>query len=271
MSDLGDIPPLWLALFGIAVGAVIGSFINVLISRGPVLWGLVENENGGPKRGLAFPPSACEACGKRLKPFELIPILSFLALRGKCRYCGAPIGIRHLIIEIAGALIGAGCLIAFGPSLEALVNAFFLFILIALATIDAETGYLPDALVLPLLAAGWLVAAAGLGPPFLNALIGTVLGGGGLWLIAKGYWLWRRRDGLGGGDIKLVAAAGAWLGPFALPYVMLAASLSALVFVSLQMLLGKREADLSTALRFGPFLAGALALVKLLPFPAGLV
>jgi len=247
------------------IGALLGSFLNVVISRGPRAWGLIE-ANDKPA-GLALPPSQCEVCGKRLGPLELIPIVSYIAQRGACRSCGTPIGLRHLIVELFGALALVTAVSLHGVTIEAALLATAWLFLIALALIDAETGFLPDALTLPLLAIGVLAAAAGFGPPLFQSLLGAAMGGGSLWLIATGYKRWRGRDGLGGGDVKLLGAAGAWLGPFALPYVVLIASLGGLLFVGIQMVRGKTQSSLSAELRFGPFLGGAIALALVLPLP----
>lgn len=242
------------------IAAVFGSFLNVVISRGPRAWGLVDQP--GAPRGLAWPPSQCEACGTRLRPRDLVPVISFISLGGKCARCGDGIGVRHLIVEGLAVLAAAVALWRFGPTPEAVAAAVLLFFLIALAAIDAETGFLPDALTFPLIGLG--LATAGLGPGLTAALIGGLVGGGGLWLLSHGYGVVRGRQGLGGGDIKLVCAAGVWLGPFALPMVLLLASLGGLAVAFIQIARGERERDLGTELRFGPFLAAATAAVLLL-------
>ncbi|MEM9838293.1 MAG: prepilin peptidase [Pseudomonadota bacterium] len=245
------------------VGAIIASFLNVVISRGPRAWGLVEPE--GKPKGLAFPPSQCESCGVHLKPWQLIPIVSYLQLNGQCANCGAKIGIRHFYVELLGVSAALLAVSTYGLSPEGIAAAVFLFFLIALACIDFEREFLPDALTLPLTALGVIAAAAGAGPSLMQSLIGGALGGGGLWLIATSYKAIRGNEGLGGGDVKLVAAAGAWLGPFALPFILLGASVSALLLLSAQVLLGQRASlEGTTELRFGPFLAAAMAAVMLL-------
>lgn len=245
----------------IVIGSVSGSFINVLASRGPRAWGL--SEENGPS-GLAWPPSQCEVCGRHLSPLELVPVASYLALRGRCRGCGAQIGQRHLLVEIAGGAIGGIVVLTWGLSIAGALFALFLFFLLALAVIDAETGYLPDALTFPALAAG-LAAAWWLPTPTpAESAAGALAGGGGLWLIAETYRRMRGRDGLGGGDVKLFAAIGAWLGPSALPFVLLAASGSGLLVVGLGSLSTRSRLRLDSDVRFGPYLAAGAALALLL-------
>lgn len=241
------------------IGALIGSFLNVVISRGPRAWGLVEAERG--PSGLAYPPSQCEMCGRRLGPLELIPIISFIALRGRCRGCGAGIGLRHLIVEGAGAALGLFALWRFGWSWEMAAALALFFPLLALAVIDAETGYLPDALTLPLLVVGLAVSAIGIGPSLLDAVLGAGIGGLGMGLLAFSYRKLRGREGLGGGDVKLVAAGGAWCGAAALPFILLAGSLLGLVFAAAAMAAGRKDGGMQAEIRFGPFLAAAIAAV----------
>lgn len=247
------------------LGALLGSFLNVIISRGPRAWGLVDP--GQRPSGLALPPSQCEACGHRLTPLDLVPVVSFLMLRGACRYCKEPIGWRHLLVEVLAATIVATAVIIHGASVAAALLSIVWLILLALSVIDWETGFLPDALTLPLLGGGIVASAMGYAQPLFFSLFGAALGGGSLWLIAFLYKRVRGREGLGGGDIKLLGAAGAWLGPLALPYIALIASLGGLAFVLGTTLRSDQKTTLSTELRFGPFLAGATGIVMILPMP----
>jgi leader peptidase (prepilin peptidase)/N-methyltransferase len=240
------------------IGSLLGSFLNVAISRLPRAWGFVEA--GALPSGIAFPPSSCEACGRRLRPLELVPVLSYLTLRGRCGGCGASIGARHLIVEITGLALGSAAALAAPSPLGLLATALLFGFLIVLAGIDAETGYLPDRLTLPLLLLGAGFSFAPFGPSPLQSLLGAVIGGGGLWLLAASYHRLRGREGLGGGDVKLVAAGGAWCGAVGLPFLLLAASATGLLFALAQMASGHKERALSAELRFGPFLCAAIAL-----------
>lgn len=232
----------------------VGSFLNVVIHRGPTLWRLVD----GPQRGdLIAPRSYCPSCKAPLKAANLIPLFSYLMQRGKCANCGARISIRYPIVEaMAGASALAGVAV-FGWTPAALAAALFAFSLIALAFIDLETGYLPDALTLPLIGAGLAANAAGLFAPFQSALIGAVAGFVTFWAISEIYARVRKREGLGLGDAKLLAAIGAWTGWLMLPVVIFLAALGTLACIA-----AKRGVRPDEAIPFGPGLcaAGFLAL-----------
>lgn len=210
----------WLPLAGGVLGAIFGSFIANLVIR----WPLGRSVIGGR--------SQCDACGKPLGVIELVPILSHLLQRGRCRACGAAIDRRHLIVEIAAVLIGASALFA-SPDLNGASGAVFGWFLLALAALDAEHFWLPDRLTLPLAVIGLVTGAAGLGVPLADRAIGAIAGFGLLAAVALGYRALRGREGLGWGDPKLLGAIGAWLGWQALPFVLLiASSLGLLALVS---------------------------------------
>lgn len=201
------------------LGAIIGSFLATILVR----W---------PKRESALTGrSRCDDCGRTLGALELVPILSWALRRGRCRMCGARIDARHVAMELAAALIGLVAALAFPWSL-ALATAVFGWWLLILAALDVEHHWLPDALTLPLIPAGLIVAWLELGPPLLDRIAGAVAGGLGLWLIALAYRALRGREGMGGGDPKLMAGIGAWVGLFGLPFVLLGASLLGLASVA---------------------------------------
>lgn len=204
-----------MALEGIAgfvLGALIGSFVATLVLRWP------------QGRSVIAGRSQCDACGKTLGPLELVPLLSFALLKGRCRSCGALIDRRHFGVELAAAAIGALSL-ALVPGWPGLAGALFGWVLLALALLDAEHFWLPDKLTLPLLLLGLAIVGE---PSLIHRAIGAAAGFAALALIGLGYRALRGREGLGGGDPKLLAAIGAWLGWQALPFVMLAASLAGL-------------------------------------------
>jgi leader peptidase (prepilin peptidase)/N-methyltransferase len=229
----------------------VGSLLGVLIRRLPA------------GRPVAWARSACESCGHPLGPTELVPLLSYLAQRGRCRHCGARIAPFHFAIELAAvavALSAVGC----GESGAYLWAGCGLgWTLLALAWIDAAHLALPDVLTLPLLLAG-LLATGLLAPEALGEhALGAGLGWLALWAVAAGYRLARRREGLGQGDAKLLAAGGAWLGWQALPWVLLLAALLGLAWGIGQRLRGYRLTG-TTVLAFGPWLAAATWLFWLL-------
>ena len=240
---------IWLAPLLLAPAA--GSLLGVLIRRLP---------RGAP---VGLTRSRCEACGVALGPFELVPLLSWLWLRGRCRHCAAPIDPFHPTIELAAVAVAVAAISAAGDDMmRAWLGCGLGWTLLALAWIDLEWLILPDALTLPLLLAGlgatWLAAPEALG----DAAIGAALG----WLVfaavAAGYRALRGGEGLGGGDAKLLAAAGAWLGWQALPAVMLLAAVSALGAVATLRLARGRRLD-GGKLAFGPWLALATWLLWL--------
>ena len=251
------------AAFVLAVlGLLGGSFANVVAHRGPVLWGLANRSSGAAGRyDLAWPGSHCPACGRGLRPHELVPVVSYLALRGRCASCGARIPPRYLALEALGGAAGLTAGLLF-PLPDAILVLFLLLILATAATVDAETGYLPDALTGPALWLGLLASAAGFAVGPGAAILGAALGYLGLRAGEEAYRALRGRDGLGRGDAKLLAAGGAWLGPAALPFVVLLAALAALLVVGGQAARGRTVGG-GTEVRFGPYLAGAIGLLAL--------
>ena len=217
----------WIELLLAASGGIlIGSFLNVVIYRGPALWGLIDTDF--PRGSLAAPRSYCPACRTPIARWALIPVFGYLVLGGKCSSCGARISLQYPLVEIAGGLAAALSVLAFGMSWAALAGAIFLWSLIALAVIDFKTGYLPDALTLPLILLGLALSFTGWFASPIEAITGAVIGYGAFALIGVVFRHLRQIDGLGLGDAKLLAAIGAWAGAFALPLTIFAASLIAL-------------------------------------------
>jgi leader peptidase (prepilin peptidase) / N-methyltransferase len=241
-------------------GLLAGSFLNVVIHRGPAIWKLVDDET---RRGnLSTPRSYCPACKIQLHTAHLIPVFSYLLLGGKCRACAAPIPIRYPIVELLGAAAGVVSVVIWGSPGAAIAAAVFFWVLIALAVIDLETGYLPDALVLPLLGAGLAVNTIGLFIPIFSAVIGAAVGYGAFWLISFIFVRLRGIEGLGMGDAKLLAAIGAWLGWQALAPVVLLAALLALAGIGVANLRG-HKIGAQTPAPFGPALAAAGAIIMI--------
>ena len=255
------------------VGLCIGSFLNVVIHRLPIMltraWrreaaaelGAAGDDPATESFNLAVPRSHCPACGGPVKALDNIPIISWIRLRGRCAGCAAPISLRYPLVELLGALAALAAALAFGLTWTALAAAVFLWALIALACIDFETGLLPDQLTLPLLWCGLLVNVPSAFASLASAVIGAAAGYLILWATYWGFKLVTGKEGMGYGDFKLHAAIGAWLGWQALPAVVLLAALAGILYALPPILLGRR--DRNTPIRFGPFLAaaGGLALI----------
>ncbi|MFQ5950422.1 MAG: prepilin peptidase, partial [Nitrospiria bacterium] len=190
---------MWVAVVFI-LGLLIGSFVNVCIYRLP------RGES------IVFPPSHCPSCAKPVKPYDNIPILSFILLRGKCRSCGVPISWQYPLVELVHALGYTFILHQFGLSPQALVYALFFSSLVVVSFIDLSHQIVPDVITLPGMALGLIVASTilPLGP--INSLVGLTLGGGLFYLVAVLSIAFLKKEGLGGGDIKLIAMIGAFIG-----------------------------------------------------------
>jgi leader peptidase (prepilin peptidase)/N-methyltransferase len=236
-------------VIAIIVAPFIGSFLGVLALRLP------------EGRAIGWSRSACEHCGHVLGAGDLVPIASFIALRGRCRYCRAEIGWFVLVIELAALAIAAWAgLVTSGWILAA--SCAFGWALLLLAAIDWRVQILPDVITLPLLAAGLSAAFFFARESWLDHLIGAAAGFLALALVSQLYRLLRGRDGLGLGDAKLLAALGAWVAWEGLPTVLLLGSLLGLVFALGRAIAGQ-SIRLSDRLPFGVFLAGGGWLVWL--------
>jgi leader peptidase (prepilin peptidase)/N-methyltransferase len=219
----------------------IGSFLGLLIRRLP---------EGSP---IARGRSRCDACGATLRARDLVPILSWLMLGARCRYCNQPLGWFYPVVELAALAVALAAVLLDGAQ-RAWLDCLLGWWLLALGWIDLRSWLLPDALTLPLIIAG--LAAAFLFSPdqLIDRALGAALGYLSLIAIAALYRALRGREGLGGGDAKLLAASGAWLGAAALPQVVLLAALSALATAACLRPAGIRL-GIHSALPFGPFLA----------------
>ncbi len=255
------------------LGLVIGSFLNVVIHRLPLMlerqWRRDSAEmlgqplpEEGPPLNLIRPGSRCPHCERPVRWHENIPVLGWLLLRGRCAGCRQPISLRYPVIELLTGTLFALAAWRIGPQWPVLLWCAFLAVLVALAFIDWDTTLLPDDLTQPLLWGGLIVSALGWTVPLPSALWGAVAGYLALWGV---YWLFKLttgKEGMGYGDFKLLAAIGAWLGPSMLLPVLIGASVLG-TGVGLVM-------KASGALRegryvpFGPFLAGAGGAVFLL-------
>lgn len=225
-------------------GLIVGSFLNVVIYRLP------------RGRSVVWPASACGSCGRELRWFENVPVLSWVALRGRCARCRARISVQYPIVEALTAALFV--LVAALTPVGSLLVARLLFVcaMVVLFGIDLEHQILPNTITLPGVVAGLIFAIAG--PPGLrDALLGALLGGGVLYAIAGGYYLWRKEEGLGMGDVKMLAMIGAFLGWQAVLLTLVLASISGAVIGVAVMAV--QRGTMKYALPFGTFLAiGAL-------------
>ncbi|MDB5675230.1 MAG: peptidase [Sphingomonas bacterium] len=233
-------PSVWPVALGL-LGAIIGSFVATLVIRWP--------EGRSVLRGR----SHCDSCDAMLGARDLVPLVSAALARGRCRHCAAPIDPRHWQIELAAAAIGVAAGLAV-PGPVATAGAAFGWLLLALAALDLAIFWLPNQLTIILAVGGLLTGVIGIDPPLTTRLIGGAAGFAGLWCVGQGYRLLRKREGLGGGDPKLLGAIGLWLGWAMLPAVLLLAALTGLALVLVGHLSG-RAARLDDRVPFGALLA----------------
>jgi leader peptidase (prepilin peptidase)/N-methyltransferase len=264
--------------FAIVFGLVIGSFLNVVVHRLPIMleraWRAEVSEttdepleeDGLPARyNLWVPRSACPHCGHTLSAWENLPVLSYVLLRGRCSACKAPVSLRYPLLEIASAAFAAGSLALFGPTLTALAAFGLCAALLAMSAIDIDTHLLPDSMTLPLLWAGIIVNFNGMFTNLHDAVLGAIFGYLVLWVVHWAFLLVRGVEGMGYGDFKLLAALGAWLGWAALPQIVLIAAVAGAVVGLLATWRGRMRFE--EPLPFGPFLAAGGALTLFLGTP----
>ncbi len=256
-------------VFAAIFGLLVGSFLNVVIHRLPLMmqaqWqaeaaSIVEGaaeaqEPPAPPFNLVVPRSRCPHCGHPITALENIPVVSWLLLRGRCSACKARISVRYPLIEVLSGALALSAVWQYGVTLAGIAAACLCFALIALAFIDFDTQLLPDDITLPLLWAGLLLNLSATFVPLQEAVVGAVAGYLLLWSI---YWVFRLltgKEGMGYGDFKLLAALGAWFGWQAIPAIILLASLvGAAVGIAL-MVFARHGRDIP--IPFGPYLAGA--------------
>lgn len=228
------------AIFAFIYGAVVGSFLNVCICRLP------EN------RSVVSPPSSCPQCGYRIRWYDNIPLISYMLLRGKCRSCRVPISFRYPLVEMLNGLLTLMLFIRFGPTLTFLALFALCSSLVAITFIDIDHQIIPDVISLPGIAIGFAFSFfVPLG--WKNSLIGLLAGGGSLLLVAYAYHFLTGKEGMGGGDIKLLAMMGAFLGWRSILFIVFSASVvGSIIGVSLMIARGR---DSKLAIPFGPFLA----------------
>lgn len=274
MSDFAKVLELYplLGTIGAGIlGLLVGSFLNVVIYRLPKMmecdWrtqcieflgddNIKDNAKKAPtpeKFNLVTPNSTCPCCGHKIKPWENIPVISYLFLRGKCSSCKTHISLRYPIIELVTGIFSAIAVATFGPNITGLACLIFTWCLIALTMIDFDTQLLPDTITLPLLWIGLIANSFSLFTTLDSALWGSI--GGYLSLFAV-YWLFKLltgKEGMGFGDFKLLGALGAWLGwQMLLQIIMLSALAGAVIGISMIVIRGR---DKNIPIPFGPYLA----------------
>lgn len=233
-------------IFVFFFGAVVGSFLNVCIYRLP------------RRESVVFPSSRCTGCGSRIRWYDNIPVISYLVLRGRCRSCAASISLQYPVVELINGLLTFFLFLKFGLSPTFGILFLFCSASVVITFIDLEHQIIPDVISLPGIIVGF---AASFFLPWLGwqaSLIGIVAGGGSLLLVAYGYELIAKKEGMGGGDIKLLAMMGAFLGWRAVLFILFASSLIGSIVGITLMLAQKKDSKL--AIPFGPFLASGAIL-----------
>jgi leader peptidase (prepilin peptidase)/N-methyltransferase len=270
INAFSEVPALLVVFAGI-LGLVVGSFLNVVIHRLPKMmerdWQMqcadLRNEPAPdlPSINLFKPRSHCPHCGHVIRAWENVPVVSWLALRGKCSACKAPISLRYPAVEVFTGVVSAVVAWKYGPTLQTLGALALCWGLISAAFIDADTQLLPDDITLPLLWLGLLLNLNAVYVPLSDAVIGAMAGYLVLWSI---YWVFKLltgKEGMGYGDFKLLAALGAWLGWQMLPAIVLLSSVVGAVIGIAMMVFARHGRD--KPMPFGPYLAGAGVLALL--------
>jgi leader peptidase (prepilin peptidase)/N-methyltransferase len=261
-----DALPALAAGLALAFGLLVGSFLNVVILRLPprLEWQwrresreileLPEHYEPAPP-GIVVQRSACPKCGHKLAPWENIPVLSFLLLRGQCRGCGSPISWQYPVVELVTGLLFAACIWRFGPGVEGVAAIVFTGLLVAMSGIDLRTTLLPDQLTYPLLWIGLGLATMTVFVSPVQAIFGALAGYLSLWSVYWAFKLLTGKEGMGHGDFKLLAALGAWCGAGGILPIVLMSSFIGAIIGSLWLFLRRR--DHATPIPFGPYLAVA--------------
>ena len=228
-------------IFSFIFGTMVGSFLNVCIFRLPT------------HQSVVTPFSYCLSCKQPISLYDNIPILSFIILRGKCRKCKAPLSYQYPMVEFLAGLFSLIFMIKYGLSLNYAVYFTFSAALITITVIDIKHQIIPDSITLPGIGVGLLISFLLSTLSFLDSLIGTVIGGGSLLLVSGGYYFFTKHEGMGLGDVKLLAMMGAFLGWRSILFIIMVGSFSgALVGITVMLL---KKKDRKYAIPFGPFLS----------------
>ncbi len=267
MDYLAGSPPLQLAAAAF-LGLIIGSFLNVVIHRLPAMmmreWRLqcqellAVDESAETERepfNLSTPPSRCPGCGHLIRPWENIPLLSYLLLKGRCSACGHPISWRYPLVEALTAVLSVLVVWHFGFQWQSAAALLLTWALIPLVFIDLDHQLLPDDITLPLLWTGLGVSLFGIFADPRSAILGAMAGYLSLWSVYILFKWLTGKEGMGHGDFKLLALFGAWLGWQAIPLIILLSSLVGAV-VGIALMVARRH-ERGTPIPFGPYLAAA--------------
>jgi leader peptidase (prepilin peptidase)/N-methyltransferase len=239
IENISQLPPWTFTLVGFIFGLMVGSFANVCISRLP------------KKESIVFPASHCPNCKKPIHMMDNIPLISYLLLKGQCRNCKQKISMIYPAIELITGLLIAAVFYRFGFSWECLIFAIVVPALVIITAIDIEHQIIPDVITLPGIPLG--LAAGSYLNGWLDSVLGLALGGGMFWLLAEGYFRLRGKMGMGGGDIKYIAAAGALMGWVQVLFIIFIGALAGGIFGGIGM--GVKKLNFLSRIPFGPFLA----------------
>jgi len=263
--------PLWLGITVGLLGLCVGSLLNVVIHRLPKMMEAQWREECAALEGrevpatgrynLFVPRSACPKCGAPITALQNIPVVSWIALRGRCAKCATPISARYPLVELLGAVLAVLVAWRFGYSPALAFGLVYAWALLALTFIDLDTQLLPDDITLPLLWLGLLANSGGVFTDLHSAVLGAVGGYLILWSVYWGFRLIAKKEGMGFGDFKLLAAIGAWTGWQVLPVVIVISAGLGAVIGSIALWLARKGVD--TRIPFGPYLAlgGIAALI----------
>jgi leader peptidase (prepilin peptidase)/N-methyltransferase len=263
--------PLWLGITVGLLGLCVGSLLNVVIHRLPRMMEAQWREEcaalegreppAGETYNLFVPRSACPKCAAPITALQNIPVLSWIALRGRCANCKTPISARYPLVELLGAFLAVLVAWRFGYSPALAFGLVYAWALLALTFIDLDTQLLPDDITLPLLWLGLLANSGGVFTDLHSAVLGAVGGYLILWTVYWGFRLIAKKEGMGFGDFKLLAAIGAWTGWQVLPVVIVISAGLGVVIGSIALWLARKGVD--TRIPFGPYLAlgGIAALI----------
>jgi len=234
-----------MTFFSFLFGLVFGSFLNVCIYRIPI------------KKSIIFPASSCPNCGRNIPFYDNIPLLSYLFLLGRCRFCHEPISLRYPLVEVLSGLLSMVLFIRYGLSYQYFMFYLFVTSLVVISFIDLQHQIIPDILSIPGILVGIALSFLPGHVHWIDSLIGALGGGGVLYLVAVVFKKVTGREGMGGGDVKLLAMLGAWMGWRSLPFIVLISSFSGILIGGGALLMAGK--GYRVRIPFGPFLSlGAL-------------